>query len=267
MEHQLLNLAGIRNAWQLGGYAGVCGRKVRRNLLIRSGKLSDAAPEDLLRLTGEYGLSTVIDLRSPEETADAPDPQMDGVRMIPIPVLEAGSANQRAIVDIYRSHPGEPGRVFLEMVRAGLPGEDLYTGFFDSEASMAAFRSFFDVLLRREHGAVLWHCAGGKDRTGLAAVMLLSILGVEKETVLQDFGRINRINRAGIDRICAEVGKYTHDAQEVQKAAALAGVSVAHMRSVFDRAERECGSMLGFVQQKTGLTNDEIDQLRRNYLE
>jgi protein-tyrosine phosphatase len=97
MEHQLLNLAGIRNAWQLGGYAGVCGRKVRRNLLIRSGKLSDAAPEDLLRLTGEYGLSTVIDLRSPEETADAPDPQMDGVRMIPIPVLEAVSFSRFAI--------------------------------------------------------------------------------------------------------------------------------------------------------------------------
>ena len=55
------------------------------------------------------------------------------------------------------------------------------------EDGIAMFRGFFKELLDADGGAVLWHCVSGKDRTGNATMLLLTVLGVDKETIIEDF--------------------------------------------------------------------------------
>jgi deoxyadenosine/deoxycytidine kinase len=55
-----------------------------------------------------------------------------------------------------------------------------------SQDGIEMFRGFFKELLDADGGAVLWHCVSGKDRTGNATMLLLTVLGVEKETIIQD---------------------------------------------------------------------------------
>ncbi|MDO4740256.1 MAG: tyrosine-protein phosphatase, partial [Eubacteriales bacterium] len=116
-------------------------------------------------------------------------------------------------------------------------------------------------------GSVLWHCTGGKDRAGLTAAILLSILGVDEETILADFTLTNEVLNEKIAYITGEAAKHTSDEDELEQIAALIGVSADHMQMVFDRARAECGSMAAFVQQKIGLSDDEVQMLRQRYLE
>lgn len=269
MNDQTLGLSGVSNARQLGGYPAADGRRVRHGVLLRSGALFDALEEDLAKLTGQYGLCTVIDLRTASEAAGQPDPALEGVEYIRIPVMEEaqGAGSQAAIVEIYRIYGDDPGRAYVEMIRSGALADDMYACFFDSEYSMKAYRQFFDVLLEHEAGAVLWHCTGGKDRAGLAAVLVLGLLGVDEETILADFALTNEMLQKNIDAVAARAAAYSDDAGEIAQVKALVGVSVSHMRRVLDRAREECGSLAAFIQQKLGLTDAEVRALRDKFLE
>lgn len=269
LQKQLLGTESVSNARQLAGYPSADGKRVKDCALLRSGMLFNASAEDIEKLKEEYGLGVIIDLRSSKEAAEKPDPVIEGVQYYHLPLMEddAGAANQNAILEIYRQYGDDPGRAYVEMVRAGALSDEMYTGFFDSEEALKAWRQFFDILLQQEEGAVLWHCTGGKDRAGLTSVIVLSILGVDEETIIADFTLTNEVLSEKIAYITGEAAKYTSDEGELEQIAALIGVSAHHMHMVFDRAKAECGSMSAFVQQKIGLTEDEVQLLRERYLE
>lgn len=262
-----MEFEGIANAWSLGGYVSLSGKKVKDNLLYRAGKLSAATEADIAKLKEEYNVSTIVDFRSEEEAAAEPDPEIEGIENISVPVLEAGSVNQQAVVEIYRKNGNDVGKMYLEMVRAGVLHDEMYTAFFNSDKAMQGFRKFFDVLLSQEEGAVLWHCTGGKDRTGIAAIMLLTLLDVDKDTIFKDFTHINELNKQKMDYIASEVKKHTNNEEEIQQAAILSGVSPEHMNMVYENAEKECGSMKKYIQTKVGITDEEVEKLCDMYLE
>lgn len=266
---QTIALGTVSNARQLGGYPAADGKRIRDGLLLRSGALFNASQSDIDRLEKVYKLSAVIDLRTAEEAAEKPDPTINGASHYHIPVVNEGqdAPGQPAIVDIYRLYDDNPGRAYVEMVRAGALSEEMYTSLLDSKTALHAWRQFFDVLLSHKKGAILWHCTGGKDRAGLASVMVLSVLGVDKETILADFALTNEALRLNIANITVQASQYTSDPIELERAAALAGVYVPHMLKVFDRTESECGSILAFIQQRIGLTDEEVAKLRKMYLE
>ena len=55
------------------------------------------------------------------------------------------------------------------------------------DEAVKAYKQFFDILLDQEEGAILWHCSEGKDRTGLASLLILHALGVPPETIMEDY--------------------------------------------------------------------------------
>ena len=124
-----------------------------------------------------------------------------------------------------------------------------------------------DKLLAHEDGAFLWHCTGGKDRAGTAAVIALTLLGVDKETVLDDFELTNQFNAKSIEYMKSKAAELTDDQDEIDGVAMLTGVSRQLMENLFDRAESENGSMLEFLKAKLKITDDEIATLRSKYLE
>lgn len=111
-----------------------------QRILLRSGALSGASRSDLDRLCGEYALSTLIDLRTPRETAENPDPILPGVACHALPVMGEDSGNQQAVVEIYRRFPHDPGKAYVEMVRSGAQ-ENLHSMFTTGKAIV--FLTFF----------------------------------------------------------------------------------------------------------------------------
>ena len=268
MENQTLGLQAILNARQLGGYKTADGRTVRRDILLRTGALGMGTPGDLTKLTDTYHLKTVIDFRTTPEITASPDPDLPGVDHHILHVIDetVDSDASAAMLQVYANFKDDPGRALLELFRMRDPAQALYTEFLSSDVAMTGYRRFFDLLLTHEDGAILWHCTGGKDRTGIASILFLSILGVDRKTTMADFALTNDFSRRRMDYMRKEAAKYTDDPAELDGVAHMVGVDPAKMEVLFDLAEAECGSMCAFVQKRFALTDDEITVLRDKYL-
>jgi protein-tyrosine phosphatase len=112
-----------------------------------------------------YGVTTVLDLRSPRELLKSPNPFADGSgpAFVSIPLID--DANMREV--------GEAADMY-----------DRYLMILDQRQE--AFSAVFTAVAEAE-GPIVFHCFAGKDRTGLVAAILLSLAGVTKEAIVADF--------------------------------------------------------------------------------
>ena len=269
-EAQALLVTGIENARQLGGYETADGRHVKRDVLLRTAKLSDAPPEELAALKDIYHLGVVVDFRTLAEREGAPDPEIDGVDNIVLDVLDESSRTGAgaAIAGIYENGGAEPAEVMLNIIRSGCVSERMYADMAFDPAAEKGFRDFFRILL--ENGgkkAVLWHCSGGKDRTGAAAVLLLLALGVNKETALRDFELTNEFLREKIAYMESRAAELTDDPEEIAWVKDLTGVNRKYMEKLLDTLEEKYGSQERYLTEGLGLDRAELEQLREMYLE
>lgn len=269
-EAQALLVTGIENARQLGGYETADGRHVKKDALLRTARLSDAPPEELAALKDIYHLGVVVDFRTLAEREGAPDPEIDGVDNIVLDVLDEGSRTGAgaAIAGIYENGGAEPAEVMLNIIRSGCVSERMYADMAFDPAAEKGFRDFFRILL--ENGgqkAVLWHCSGGKDRTGAAAVLLLLALGVNKETALRDFELTNEFLREKIAYMESRAAELTDDPEEIAWVKDLTGVNRKYMEKLLDTLEEKYGSQERYLTEGLGLDRAELEQLREMYLE
>lgn len=264
MESQTLGLEKVENARQLGGYYTEDGRRVKENMLLRSGKLINATEDDIAKLTDTYNLGTIVDLRTTSEIEQAPNPTIDGVEDIHVPILDEDS-HSAAMTNIYGSDPVD---ALIGMATDGTLSDDMYITTINSESAKKGFAEFFQILLDNEEGkAVLWHCTGGKDRTGTAAVLLLSALGVDEDTILDDFALTNEFFKGKIDYMGAEAAKKTDDQEIIDGVRTLTGVSRDFMKKMIDSLTDEYGSVENFIIEELNVSKDDIVKLQDMYLE
>jgi protein-tyrosine phosphatase len=178
-RERLIQLEGALNFRDLGGYTAASGRTVRWGRVYRSDALHELTERDL-EVIRDLGLRAVYDLRRPTERERQPTaiPDDHGHRVVHLVVGDdPDDTNQPEIIDLILS--GElPKADDAFMV-------DLYVKMLDAGAP--AFGRLLTHLTDDEGLPALFHCAAGKDRTGIAAALLLSVLGVDEETVLDDY--------------------------------------------------------------------------------
>ncbi len=154
------------NFRDIGGYETVDGHQVRRGAVYRSDTLHRLTTADLERAL-ELGVRTVIDLRSKGELERSGRfGRADDVAFHHLP-LEEEIPSDPPDRDLAEPPPGE---VYVEMATVG----------------RRAIANILRVIAEGEH-AVVFHCFAGKDRTGVLAALLLSILGVPDETIVADY--------------------------------------------------------------------------------
>ena len=170
----------ISNMRDLGGTPAAGGKTVRPGMLVRSAALYEAEESDLA------GISTVIDLRTPEERIKAPD-RYWGREYLTLPVFE------RAEVGI--SH--ENGVSVPEVPDMGT----LY-GLLAKNCP-DAFARILGAVISHDYtkGAVLWHCSEGKDRCGMTAALVLMLLGVSIDEIMKDDLKTNVVNVPKAEKI------------------------------------------------------------------
>jgi protein tyrosine phosphatase (PTP) superfamily phosphohydrolase (DUF442 family) len=159
-----LAIDGIRNARHLGGLPLPGGTTAP--VVVRGGKLTDLTPTGLRRLR-DLGVRTVIDLRGDDERERFPTPDLGttGLKVVHAPMLAPANPEDPDEDDDAR---------WAKLYREWL------------EQSQEAFRTIVEALVETD-GAVLIHCHGGTDRTGIAAGMLLSLAGADDATIVRDY--------------------------------------------------------------------------------
>jgi protein-tyrosine phosphatase len=173
-QTRLLAVEGIYNVRDLGGYAVPGGKQVIWGILYRSGDLhtiSDAGRAVL----EERKLKTIVDFRGQEEIDKAPDVVLSTVlhnhklSIAPDSMLNLFQSTADATADASAEE-------FMREIYRILVND-----------ARLQYREFFRLLSNPENTPLLFHCSAGKDRTGLAAALFFSALGVDRETIYDDY--------------------------------------------------------------------------------
>ena len=172
-EERHFPFAGCFNFRDIGGYPTVDGRLLRWGRYFRAGRQDRMTSSDLQKVA-QLGIKTQIDLRRPDELED----QGRG------PLEDLG-------ID-YRWHsviPPNGSQVLDAAAGEGISGKR-YLRYLDFDTT--PWLQVFRILADSESYPVVVHCTAGKDRTGVTTAFLLSVLGVKRKLIEEDFILSNR---------------------------------------------------------------------------
>ena len=180
---------GCLNARDLGGLTTVDGRRTRPAALIRSDTLCRLSPVGRAALIA-HGVRTVVDVRFPSEIErdDPAHPFRDG----PDGVLYLNRPTNVG-------HTAEEEAAMVAGIRAAESRLELNV--IDLDANRAGFASIATAIARAPAGGVVVHCHAGKDRTGIAIALVLSLVGVPDETIAADYALSGREPRRADPRV------------------------------------------------------------------
>ncbi|MBT9779018.1 protein-tyrosine-phosphatase [Clostridium sp. MCC353] len=219
-------MKGVANFRDLGGY--VCeGGITRWGVFYRSTSLYKAEPEDIRMMEG-LGISRILDLRYPHEQEAMADCQVNGALWKGVSLMGPVSADQIRVND----HVVDTRtliRMYRQMIRFSRPqiGE--------------AVR-----FLIGSEGPGLFHCAAGKDRTGIIAMLLLGAVGVSKEDIISDYEMSHNY-----------VTQFTTD---------ISGSHGSNMEKLMEDIKKESGTIAGFLKV-CGVSEEEMAHLKEKFVE
>jgi protein-tyrosine phosphatase len=234
---RLLPLKSLYNVRDLGGYSAAGDKQVRWGLLYRGGDLHGVPDGDRAVLTSR-NLKTIVDFRGQNEKEKAPDDSLPTVTSIRELAIEAGN-----ILDLTRTQRGITGEALME---------ELYHSLVSSARDQ--YREFFELLAEPQNTPLLFHCSAGKDRTGLAAALILSALGVSRETIYDDY------------MLSAEYleGKYTDWIAASPHLASMVSVRRTYLDAAFQTIDSLYGGMDRYLREEI---RAKPDRLRELYLQ
>ena len=269
LETQAIELDGVGNARQLGGYVCADGRTIKDGVLLRSAALSTLTDEGANTLAEKYHLRYVFDFRMDTEREAQPDKEIEGAENVWLPVFTSSlydDETKAAIMEARKTN--DPEQTYITLAKhKGL--STIYSKMLLTDEGKQAYSEFFDKLLSVGDGeAVLWHCTQGKDRAGMAAVLLLYALGADEETIKQDYLLTNDSYKdliAQSEARAAELGLTEDETKEYVGTAAA--VYEDFFNTAIDSVKAEYGSVENYLRDGLGLSDDDITALRDKFLE
>ncbi|MGN0824578.1 MAG: tyrosine-protein phosphatase [Candidatus Coproplasma sp.] len=269
LEKQLMDVEGIENARQLGGYLAADGRRVKDGLLLRTGGISNISDETANALSKDFNVKYVVDLRMEFERKNSPDKAIEGAENIGISVYDTDMSDPEVVelMKKLQAAAGDDIQQGIECSKAGTYSKQ-YGKILMNKKGQDGFAQFFDILLKNKgEGAVLWHCAYGKDRTGIAAALVLYALGVSEDIILQDFLLTNAANKDKIAYVETELKNRDCEESVIRDALSMGGVDGDYFKAAFDEVKSVYGSVDSYIKDCLGVSDEEKEQLKNMYLE
>ncbi len=233
---------GLLNARDLGGHPTEDGGETRFGRIVRADSVRELTDEGWKAVV-DYGVRTIVDLRSNEELAEDPPAELpvDAVHVSffddrpevfeEVEEASAGAATHAdATRDVYL--------IFLEHFRPNVA---------------AAIRA----VAQAPEGGVVVHCHGGKDRTGLVSAFLLRLAGVPIEDIATDYALSEERLRTRHEQWFAEAA----DERELERLHRISKTPASSMVGVLEELERRYGSIAGYLRAG-GATDEELERAR-----
>lgn len=246
-SQRLVHMQGAVNFRDAGGYKTADGREVITGKIFRSADISKLTDQDLQVLADKH-IHTVIDFRGTKEAAAAPD------RLLPNTTYVLSPAGSEHIPDMAKMATLIKEGGFLEKMYG--PESVQYYG--------ERYKPLFAQLLALpDTAALLYHCTGGRDRTGMASALFLYTLGVPQETIEQDYTASNIYLQSMNDRMFQPLAQgLGMSLEQVKKEMEL---RPALLQSFFRAIVEKYGSVENFMKQEMNIGKKEVRKLRKKY--
>ncbi len=260
-----LPLKKLFNTRDLGSLPTADGRVIKHGKLIRSGKLFKIPPETVEALKN-YGVKTVIDLRIFTEQEEDPDTIWEGVNYVHLPVLCTATPGITRERTMKRTMVVESKRIKKEFGTADNYMAEMYCAVLLNEEPQQLLKQALRLIIDNED-CILWHCSGGKDRAGILAMLVESLLGVSEEVIIDDYVASHRFQRARFfwNRAGLVIAPCSLRLKKI-----LYGMMAAkrqYLTVAIDRVKEKYGSIVGYCKEVLGVTDDDIELMKIKYLE
>jgi protein tyrosine/serine phosphatase len=227
-----LDWPGCRNVRDVGGLPTAGGGRVREGVLIRADSLQFLAPEGV-EAVRRAGVGRILDLRGDGEVAAWPTPFTDD----PLGVRQA------------LQDPADPDHGQATIVAA-------CTWMLDRRPEL--FAAALKAISDAPDGAVVVHCHGGKDRTGMVVALALSVAGVPEEEIIADYF----LTRERMAAWLAEQLADEPDASKHPEMTEFRDTRAESMVAILRHLDEKYGGPEAYLRQG-GLTTDDLDRLRK----
>lgn len=240
-QQRWLPIEGCVNFRDLGGYRNSQGQTVRWRRLFRSDALQDMTPSDAVYAMEELGIRLVVDLRNPDEA------ERDGRG--PLPGLGASYTHHPLLLE--RGFPPFTGGDVVERLSSA------YQWLIHNSGPRVA--DAVNAIADANGSAVVFHCSAGKDRTGLLAAMVLEVLGVDAETIIDDYLLTNQ----AVEGILRRIQAMQPDASPTTQSLAAQPLAFHGFQNTL---HREYGGAESYLRRH-GVSGESLERLRGNLLE
>lgn len=247
-------LQGTPNFRDLGGYENIHGKTLKRGKFYRSGVLSQLSDADLDRIE-LLNIQTICDFRRLEEA------QRDPTRI----------AANKLLLSI---DPGSQGRAFSEIADH------------ESNLDMAEFMREINTAFALEHiatykqmleavdtladsEALLFHCSAGKDRTGFAAALILSILDVPRDIIMQDYLLTADFFDVDVQLpyLIQKYAKHGFDKVQPEQFRPVLEVDRSYLQAAFDAIDAEYGDTQTYLSSAYGFNAQRRSQWQLRFMQ
>jgi protein tyrosine/serine phosphatase len=242
----VVRLQGAPNFRDLGGLETIDGARVRCGLLFRSSGLEELTALDVAQLVDVIGIRTVIDLRTADDRDAASPLDATGVRVVNLPIRQEAHA-------LSTSRP---------MTADGWTDVPLVLRQF-MEMSVESIRTLVTELADGAMPAV-FHCAAGKDRTGVVAAILLEAIGVTRAAIIDDFAASEATLDATIEYLMRRPA-YREVIPALPPGTMLARPQ--YMADFLDDVDRRHGGIAGWLTATAGVSPTSLARLRAALVE
>ena len=258
---QSLGIESVPNLRDLGGYKTSDGATVAGKLVYRSNQLCQIPEKDKEKLAS-LNLKVDFDLRTAEERNANPDELPPGVKYVWRDVLADADQARLAQLNNLMKDP-KAANAALGGGKAEAMFEASYRQFITLSSAKTSYSQLFLTLGNQKQLPALFHCTGGKDRTGWAAAAFLTLLGVPKETVMEDYLRSNdyilHMDQKVIDAFVEAGG-------DPSIPPAIQGAKKEYLEAAFDEMEMEYGRIEKYLSEGLGIDASQQKALRDLYL-
>jgi protein tyrosine/serine phosphatase len=248
---------GIHNLRDYGGYTGEGGRRIKSGLLFRSGQHVEATDADLDSFRS-LGVDTIIDLRGNSERERNPCRRASDFAAEVI-AFDGETASSPPHMDI------EPGLTTAEFAYQRMVR--VYSYMPQNPAMIVMFGRYLEGLDERDGGSLV-HCFAGKDRTGIAAMMLMHVLGASREDQMAEYLLTNAaptievLKRQSLPGMEAKLGQKLAE-EAVQS---LLAVHEDYLATFWSTVEASHGSLDAYLAEAVGLDDARRERLKTRFL-
>ncbi len=251
-------LEGASNFRDLGGYETSDGRHVRWGKFYRSDDLGSLTDADVEKISA-LGLELVCDFRSEQEKQEEPDrlPKQN-----PPAVADLAIGAESFMVKDLRERIGSGDLEGLDLRSMMIEGNRQFATTFSRQ-----YAAMFERITKPENLPALVHCTAGKDRAGFASAMILSTLGVPRQTVMEDFLLTNHYTASATEKQLLMIKLFSLFRTDTDALRPLFGVEPAYLEAAFQAIDENYGDFDTYRREALGIDDAELEAFRTAGLE
>ena len=251
---RMIEIDGGRNFRDVGGYRTADGHWIRWATLYRSGSLGSLTPSGMVQLQ-HLNVRAIIDLRMTEERRRDPNNWLATANLGYWTRDYRLAGDGASLAQVFK----DPAKLTSDSVRAAM-----IHGYRTMPKELAPqYRELFARLLARGESAVVVSCTAGKDRTGIAAALVLTALGVLYKTVREDFLLSN--TGLGMTSLAGSISPQIA-ALPPEIAKPLLGVEGPYLDAAFDQLRKDYGSVEAYLEKELAIGPAQVAMLKRRML-